>query len=117
MPKIEYQCLNNDCLKVFNEIIIKCPLCGCIDINELIPAKCDQCGFQDEGTETRTVYFGPDNSSLCENCVPRDRCSCNVFDTKEEGLLYNKEENLIEVDGCWIAVDNNGRLIPCVDYC
>ena len=116
MSKKEYQCLNNNCLKIFNTKIKKCPICGGIDINELVPAKCDQCGYQDKDTEIRTIYFGPDGN-YCSECVPRESCSCNTFFSKEEGLRYNSEQYLKEMDGYWIVVDDKGRLCPCVDYC
>jgi len=77
--------------------------------------KCDKCGKIEDLRNGRTFYSGPHND-YCEECVPRNICSCNSFSTKEEALEYENEEHIKFQDGVWVIIDDKGLLIPCADW-
>lgn len=121
---LEYQCENNDCLEVFKDKPIKCTKCGCENIREVEQRRCDKCGYVldwfegEPWTEQhKYVYFGPDGSR-CDDCVPRRPCMCNTFRSRKDGLFWAPDAILKRVSRSkWIAVDEKGKLLPCVDWC
>lgn len=90
--------------------------CGEVSFMVIFPSVCYECG----GIESKELemYFGPEGS-ICENCVPRFECSCNTFKTKKAAIKFHGEivERCLKKNkGCWIVMDDKGRLRPCVDY-
>ena len=115
-----YQCLI--CYETINteDILKVCPKCGEANpeqLHKMEAIECDKCHKlcgRHVGLEL-DYWLGPDGS-FCSNCVPRRICSCNTFKHKwhgrEEG--YSKFKRIDNKK--WVALDDSGKIYPCVDY-